>query len=1170
MLHGLKNMKHKFVTHLKAFRKFVCQNEQHLTTCNRDIATIKENWCVPRTHQLVTNLYLIINKNFCMMKKHLFWKNAVLALSMMLLSVGAFAQQHEVKGTVLDESQLPIPGANVVIKGTTVGTITTGNGEFTMNAADGDVLQVSYIGYNTEEITVSGNGPYNISLVPDVVGLDEVVVVGYGTQKKSDLTGSVASVRSDDLKKLSITDAASALQGKASGVQILNYSGAPGQGAAIRVRGYSSNSGNIGPLLIVDGLKVDNIQYLDPSMIESMEILKDAASAAIYGAEAGNGVVLITTKSGQDKGDGTITYSYKLTQNQLAKKPDVMNRDQYIDFLKQKGVAIEAAMEKNGDDGTIDTDWADALFEKSYTQQHSLSMQGGNQRGHYFVSLNSLDNNGIVIGDRDVYKRLSAQINADYKIKDWLTVGTNTSIEKWSTKSVSQMSETNSVLMAVIQNDPLTPVYYDELTDYADVTAKKYAKNPELAVRDDDGRLLAVSKYVENDHGSPLIQLYRTNAENGGVTVRGTAFANLSPIKGFVYTSRLGYRISYQNRHSYSTPYYANSMAKTDNYNLEAEARTGLYYQWENFFNYNIDFGKNNIGVMAGMSYIEDKNDNVRGTANGKDILSNYEENFRYLDYVANNTLTEEVVEPIANNKIEQVVIDGKTYNTKKVKDENGNKVNKTDEDGNTVLVNGQEEIVVGRVRYSTTKTTSLVTKTFSNKPSRSASLSYFGRLTYSYDNKYSLQFNFRADAFDESKLPKENRWGKFPSVSAGWTLSNESFIKDNISTDLMSFLKIRASWGRNGNINVLRDYPYTTTIAYNQKWYQYSIADNEAPQVYGSMPSRVANPDLKWETSEQIDLGLDARFLNNRLTVGIDWYKKTTKDLLVDVAPQSGVGVSSITKNAGEIMNKGLEIELGWKEKIGDLNYSVNGNISTLKNEVTYLDPNVGGRILHGSYYVNQIRNAFEEGHPIWYFYGWKFDKVNPEDGSYSLVDLNEDGQITDADRTNIGQGMPKYTYGLTINLEYKGFDFTVFGNGVGGNSIFPVLFRTDRPENNTLEYYHKNAWTEDNKSGSIPSLGKCSTDTKYWASDANIFKGDYFKFKQIQLGYTLPADLTKKVAVQNARVFVSLDDFFTITKYPGMDPETATTTNADQMGIDLGSYPVSKKFIFGVSLTF
>ncbi len=1086
-----------------------------------------------------------------MMKMHLLWKNAVLALSMMLLSVGAFAQQHEIKGKVLDDEQLPIPGANVVIKGTATGTITAGNGEFTMNAADGDVLQISYIGYITEEITVNGNGPYNVSLVPDLVGLDEVVVVGYGTQKKSDLTGSVASVRSDDLKKLSITDAASALQGKASGVQILNYSGAPGQGAAIRVRGYSSNSGNIGPLLIVDGLKVDNIQYLDPSMIESMEILKDAASAAIYGAEAGNGVVLITTKSGQDKGDGTITYSYKLTQNQLAKKPDVMNREQFIDYMNQKGgVDIEADMEKYGDDGSIDTDWADALFEKSYTQQHSLSMQGGNQRGHYFLSLNSLNNNGIVVGDKDVYKRLSAQINADYKIKDWLTVGTNTSIEKWSTKSVGHMSEANSVMMAVIQNDPLTPLYYNDYEDFnRKITVNKYKKDPSLAVRDDEGRLLAVSKYIETDNGSPLIQLYRTNADNGGVTVRGTAFANLSPIKGFVYTSRLGYRIRHSNRHSYSAPYYANSMAYDDNYNISAEAQTGLYYQWENFFNYNIDFGKNNIGLMAGMSYIEDKTDNVSGSAKGTDILSSYEENFRYLDYVANNTSTSTVEKTATGDDITKYSI----------KFKEGSTATKADIEA------------IESVTYKTSETTELVTKSFNNKPNRSASLSYFGRLTYSFDNKYSLQLNFRADAFDESKLPKESRWGKFPSVSAGWTLSNESFIKDNISTDIMSFLKIRASWGRNGNINVLRDYKYATTIAYNQKWYQYSTTDNAAPQEFGSMPSGLANPDLKWETSEQIDLGLDARFLNSRLSLGIDWYKKNTKDLLVDVTPPMELGVSSVTKNAGEIMNKGLEFELGWKDKLGDLNYSVNANFSTLKNEVTYLDPNAGGRILQGSYYVNSIRNAFEEGHSIWYFYGFKFDKVNPEDGSYTLVDMNGDGQITDDDKTDIGQGMPKYNYGMTINLEYKGFDFTLFGNGVGGNSIFPVLFRTDRPYSNTLEYYHKNAWTEDNTGASRPALNKCSTDTKYWASDDNIFKGNYFKIKQIQLGYTLPADITKKAYIQNMRVFVSLDDYFTFSKYPGMDPETATTsTNAYQMGIDMGTYPISKKMVFGVSVTF
>ena len=1041
-----------------------------------------------------------------MMKMHQLWKNAVLALSTMLLSVGAFAQ-HEVKGTVLDESQAPIPGATVVIKGTTTGTITAGNGEFTTKANDGDVLVISYVGYVNEEITVSGNGPYTIALAPDMVGLSEVVVVGYGTQKKSDLTGSVASVRSDDLKKLSITDAASALQGKASGVQILNYSGAPGEGAAIRVRGYSSNSGNIGPLLIVDGLKVDNIQYLDPSMIESMEILKDAASAAIYGAEAGNGVVLITTKSGADKGDGTITYSYKLTQNKLAKKPGVMNREQFIEFMNMKGYGEDITDMMSLYDNGEDTDWADALFEKGIMQQHSLSMQGGNPRGHYFLSLNSLDNNGIVIGDKDVYKRLSAQINADYKIKDWLQVGTNTSIEKWETKSVSHMSETNSVMMAVIQNDPLTPVYFDSYDDFTDAMKKAYDgkqagfeafNGPDLIVTDDEGRYLAVSKYVQNDHGSPLIQLYRTNSTNNGTTIRGTAFANFTPFKGFVYTSRLGYRISSSAGHSYSTPYYANSMALNKQYSISANANTGLYYQWENFINYNTEIGKNAIGVMAGMSFIENKNDNVSGSANGDDILNGYAENFQYLSYV----------------------------NAK---------------DGTT--------------------------KNISNSPGRSANMSYYGRLTYSFDNKYSLQANFRADAFDTSKLPASDRWGKFPAFSAGWTISNESFIKDNISQDLLSFLKIRASWGRNGNINVLNNYPYTTSIAYNGKWYQYDPEDGT--QVMGSLPTGLANPDLKWETSDQIDLGLDARFLNSRLTLGIDWYKKTTKDLLVNVKPPLEVGIDQVTKNGGEIENKGLEFELAWKDKIGDFNYSINANFSTLKNEVTYVDPTVG-RVLEGSYYVNSIRNAFEEGHSLWYFYGYAIDKVNPEDGSYTFKDLDGDGQITDADRTDIGQGMPKYTYGLTINLEYKGFDFTLFGNGVGGNNIFPVLYRTDRMFNNTLDYYRKNSWSENNKNAKFGNPELYANDTKYWGSDANIFKGDYFKIKQIQLGYTLPAELTKKAFIQNMRIFVSLEDYFTITKYPGLDPETATTKNASQMGIDLGTYPTAKKTVFGVSVTF
>ena len=527
---------------------------------------------------------------------------------------------------------------------------------------------------------------------------------------------------------------------------------------------------------------------------------------------------------------------------------------------------------------------------------------------------------------------------------------------------------------------------------------------------------------------------------------------------------------------------------------------------------------------MAGMSFIENRTDNVNGSATGSSILTDYAENFHFLNYV-----------------------------------------------------------------------TTAANKGFGNLPNRSASLAYFGRLVYSFDNRYNLQANFRADAFDSSKLSKQNRWGYFPSFSAAWTISNESFIRDNIDREILSFLKFRASWGRNGNVNVLNNYAYSTSISKGSNWYEYGISHDAADYelVYGSKPSGLANPSLKWETSDQIDLGLDARFLGDRLSLGIDWYKKTTKDLLVSINPVPELGVSSTTVNGGDVLNKGLEIELGWRDRIGDLGYSVNANFSTLKNEVTYLDPSIS-RILYGSYYVSQIRTAFEVGNPIWYMYGYHMDRIAQEieykvdeNGNYVLDgqgqkivlynpgdpvlhDYNGDGIIGEEDRVNIGQGMPKYTYGITLSLDYKGFDLTVFGTGVAGNKIFPVLFRTDRPYNNTLEYYHANSWTPENTGAKLPSAAAVKNDTQFWASDANVFKGDYFKFKQIQFGYTLPRAILKKAAISNMRLYVSLDDFFTITSYPGLDPETATTTNAQQLGIDLGTYPTSKKAVFGVNVTF
>ena len=367
----------------------------------------------------------------------------------------------------------------------------------------------------------------------------------------------------------------------------------------------------------------------------------------------------------------------------------------------------------------------------------------------------------------------------------------------------------------------------------------------------------------------------------------------------------------------------------------------------------------------------------------------------------------------------------------------------------------------------------------------------------------------------------------------------------------------------------MLSGYQYAATIGYNSKKYQYSVTDPTF--TYGSAPTGLANPNLKWETSDQIDIGLDARFLDNRLTFALDWYDKMTKDLLVSIAPIPEIGVNSTYVNAGSVNNKGLEMELSWRDQVGDFAYSISGNAAYLKNKVTYLDPSIYRLENSGLSYNNRMRTAFEVGYPIWYFRAYNFTGVNPDTGEAIFEDVNGDGIISDGDRTYVGKGIPDWTYGITINLEWKGIDFSLYGTGTAGNDIFNLYYQADGPMRNSLRYYYDNAWTPENKGASMPSALAVCNDWTFWSSSAMVFDGGFFKIKQIQLGYTFPEKLTKKIMINNARIFVSLDDYFTFTRnYPGMDPETATTSSSSGMGLDLGSYPTTKKLVFGVNITF
>ncbi len=989
-----------------------------------------------------------------------------------------------VNGTVLDSSLAPLPGAAVEIEGTGIYALTDKDGRFSLDAFPGSPVKVSLMGYVPQ--IVPAEKEIRVILSDDIQMLEETVVIGYGVQRKSDITGAIASVKSTDIENRTVNNLAQSLAGKTSGVQVVNTTGRPGASASIRVRGYSSNSSSISPLYIVDGIQVSDIGYLDPNNIESVEVLKDAASAAIYGAQAGNGVILVSTKTGSKSSQGKVFYDMQYSIESIGHVPEMMQAQEYINYMVE-GNKLSLDDLKAYYDGHTNTNWLNETFENGVYQKHTVGFMGGSNRGSFYMAISYLDNDGVVKGGKDFYKRLTSQVNADYKVKPWLKVGLTNSIEKYSYGTVSESNYYGSVLGSALIMDPLTPAYYTE--DELPLSMQIALSNGYNLLKNADGNYYSVSQFIGGEGAHPLAQAETYEAKNGGMNVLGSFYGDFTPVKGLIITSKFGYRLGYSNSSTYSFPYYMNTQKYNTKYSLSGTISDNLSYQWDNYANYLFNVKEHHFNVMAGMSFMHGSSNYITGSG---DELKSYEPNFRYLSYL----LTD------CNDSVSGI------------EGENSN-------------------------------------------------LSYFARLGWSYKDRYMIQTTFRADAFDSSKLSYKNRWGYFPSISAGWTVSNEEFMS-GVSRDALSLLKIRGSWGINGNIGVLSGYPYTRSITVGGWSYQY---DTTGAFTYGSAPAGLANPDLKWETSRQIDLGLDARFLSDRLALSLDWYDKNTNDLLISVTPPYETGATSVTMNAGKVNNHGLEAELSWKDSIGDLHYSVSSNFSVLRNKVTYLDPTVS-RISGQSYHTSTV-TMFETGHPVWYMYGYKFDHVDSETGNPVFEDINGDGQITSDDKTEIGCAIPDLTYGLTINLAYKGFDFTLFGSGVTGNDTWLLLYRSDYQKYNNLKLFYDNRWTEADHSGTRPRSG-CVDEDKYYLSSATIFDGSYFKIKQIQLGYTLPGKLTRKANIENLRLYMSLDNWFTFTDYPGFDPESASMGATSGMGIDCGAYPVTRKLVFGLNLSF
>lgn len=1005
-----------------------------------------------------------------------------------LLGLPTWAQQlFKVTGHVVDATGEPMIGVTIKEKGSSRGVVTDLDGNFVIQVSRGSTIQVSYVGYSTMDLKAAPK--MKIVLKEDSKVLDDVVVVGYGIQKKSSVTGAISQVKAEDMENRTITNAKSALQGKTAGVQVIGNTSSPGSSPTVRIRGFSSNVSS-NPLYVVDGVRLSDISGIDPNDIASMEILKDAASAAIYGAEAGNGVVLITTKKGK-AGQGKISYDFLYTTESLAHMPKLLNSEQYINYMTEAGVFTTDYILKNWD-GHTNTDWIDATYGKGHMMKHNLGFTGGNRDGNYYVSLTYLSNNGIVRGDNDVYRRLTGTINGEYNIKPWLKVGTTNQIEKYNVRSVSGGNEYGSMLTSVINMDPLTPELYsaDDLPVHM---ASALASGKQL-LTNADGKYYGISAFNNNENLNPFVLRDNNISRNSGFNVNGSAYLDFKPLKGLVFTSRFGYRLSGTRSSSTSLPYYGNSVQSNDYLSQSGTSSTTIYYQWENFINYTRRIANaHTVTAMAGMSFQESSYDYVSGSlsANGADALKKNDPLFYYLNYASSSA-----------------------------------------------------------------------TKGVGGEKTRSSKMSYFGRLSYDYKNRYMLQASLRADAADLSVLPSTNRWGYFPAVSAGWVMSEEKFFQP-LRKVITSF-KLRGSWGQNGSLAALSGYVYSTDMA-NGGLYPFAAGNN---YTQGVAPSTMGNDNLKWETSEQLDLGFDSYFFNGRLNFSADYFSKKTKDLLVyGTTPSLVIGGSTSPINAGNVSNNGFEFELGWRDHVGDFNYSVRANLATLSNKVTYIDPSITR--LGGTTFHTYTMTYFEQGYPVYYFRGYQFTGIDPETGDPQFADLDNSGDLSDGDRTYIGDAIPDFTYGLTLTAAYKGFDFTLFGTGSQGNQIFNCINRPDQlMTNKQKEIFYDNRWTTNNHAGTRPRAGANNMD-KYACSSAMVYDGSYFKIKQIQLGYSLPKQLLRRASISSLRLYVSLDDFFTFTKYPGFDPEASVNATSG-MGIDKGSYPMSKKVVVGCNIEF
>ncbi|MGR5594619.1 SusC/RagA family TonB-linked outer membrane protein [Bacteroides thetaiotaomicron] len=1033
-----------------------------------------------------------------------------------------YAQNIQIKGTVVSGTDNePLPGVNVVVKGnTSTGTITDFNGTFTLSAPADAILSISYIGFKSQEIAVKGHKDIKIVLQEDSETLDEVVVVGYGVQKKSVVTASIAKVSADDLASTAPVRMDNALKGLASGVTVTSSSGQPGAAAQIRVRGVGTirtENGAADPLYIVDGMPLEGgLDYLNPNDIASIEVLKDAASGAVYGARAANGVILVTTKTGKI-GKTKVTYDFSYGWQSAWKKRDVLNASEYALMINEG--AINAGIAPKFSDPYSygqGTNWQDEVFNNNAPMMnHQVSVSGASEKVNYLFSLGFYTQDGIVGGnfDRSNYERLTLRSNTQYtlfdesKERNWLNslkVTSNLSYARIKSTNFDDNSTWGTPLGSALALSPILNVY-DETEEAIKAQFDKYGTTAEYTPVYDprNGKLFSIPGEF-GEMSNPIAKLSLPGDKHWSHKFVANFSAELQLWDNLKFKTSYGADLSFWGYDGYRPLYYLRSGESSTQSSAYSRKEDGTVWQLENVLMYDKSIDKHSFSVLLGQSAKKSSGSYLYGSRNN---ITNYSR-----PYI----------------------------------------------DASTGLAANADRDAAGA-------------------PSVDATLaSIFARASYNYDECYMLQVTVRRDG--SSRFGPNNHYAVFPSFSLGWNLTNEKFM--NKRPNWLTTTKIRLSWGKNGNENI-GNFKYTVLTSPGNN----AIFGSSENVINGVKASGLANPDLKWEESEQLDFGLDFGFFNNALTFTADYYKKKTNGMLMEMNIPFYVGEAKPIGNVGKMENSGIELEAAYKFRVSDWNFRVSANTSYLKNKLIEYGNESGWENLDSFQGTGDISRA-ENGKPFPFFYGYKTTGIfqNTDEvkaykndkgellqptavpGDVRFVDVDGNGIIDANDRTDIGKGMPDWTFGFNLGVSWKNFDLNMMWQGTAGNDIYDATRRTDIATSN-LPSWMLNRWTGEGTSNRIPRFVQ-GDNVNWQSSDLYVYDGSYLRLKNIQLGYTLPAALTQKVFISSLRFYVAAENLFTFTKYHGFDPEISS--GGTSLGIDYGVYPQARVWTIGASLSF